>query len=101
MGRLTAWIKPEPLVAVVLWGGIYPGAKLGLREIPVLSFTSLRLIVAAGILLALSGWHRLGVRRPAFGAVANAALAQTVFQLLLASTGQQLETARSSSRRHR
>jgi drug/metabolite transporter (DMT)-like permease len=69
---------------VVLWGGVYPGAKLGLREIPVLSFTSLRLMLAAAILLVVAGWGgRLSIPRHRFGAVANAALAQTVFQLLL------------------
>src|SRR4029453_16232869 len=30
---VIGWIKLEPLLAAVLWGGIYPGAKLGLREI--------------------------------------------------------------------
>ena len=42
---LLRWLKAEPLVAVVLWGGVYPGAKLGLREIPVTSFTALRILL--------------------------------------------------------
>jgi drug/metabolite transporter (DMT)-like permease len=58
---------------VVLWGGIYPGAKLGLRGIPVMSFTSLRLLVAGGILFP----------RDLLPAVLNAGLVQTTFQLLL------------------
>ena len=44
--RLTSWLHLQPLLAVTLWGGIYPGAKLGLREIPVLSFTYLRILLA-------------------------------------------------------
>jgi probable blue pigment (indigoidine) exporter len=43
MKGLTRWIHGEPLLAVVLWGAMYPGARLALREIPVLSFTCLRL----------------------------------------------------------
>ncbi|HEX9870223.1 MAG TPA: hypothetical protein VGC99_16840 [Candidatus Tectomicrobia bacterium] len=46
MKRLTSWLHLQPLLAVTLWGGIYPGAKLGLREIPVLSFTYLRILLA-------------------------------------------------------
>lgn len=84
MRALLGWLHPEPLLAVVLWGGIYPGAKLGLREIPVLSFTSLRLLVASAVLVAVAGripTHALS--RDLLGPVLDAAAAQTVFQLLL------------------
>lgn len=82
--RLTYWFHLEPLLAVLLWGGIYPGAKLGLREIPVLSFTCLRIVLAVVVCfvvsrsaptrsLTLSLWQPL----------LRAGLAQTMFQLLL------------------
>ncbi len=82
--RPAARLHLEPLLAVVLWGGIYPGAKLGLREIPVLSFTYLRLVMAAALLAALSrraaaGAHPRGVWR----LVAEAGIAQAAFQVLL------------------
>jgi drug/metabolite transporter (DMT)-like permease len=81
---LLGWLHPEPLLAVVLWGGIYPGAKLGLREIPGLSFTSLRLLVASAVLVAVAGRIPApALSRDALGPVLNAAAAQTVFQLLL------------------
>jgi drug/metabolite transporter (DMT)-like permease len=81
---VIGWIKLEPLLAAVLWGGIYPSAKLGLREIPVLSFTALRLVVASCVLFMVFGRHRgLDVRRAPFTQVLNAGLAQTAFQLLL------------------
>jgi drug/metabolite transporter (DMT)-like permease len=72
-----------PLLAVVLWGGIYPGAKLGLAEIPALTFTYLRVLLATLVLFAAAGgfgrrsaWSRW---KPLLGA----GLAQTAFQLLL------------------
>ena len=82
--RLTSWFHLEPLLAVVLWGGVYPGAKLGLREIPVLSFTSLRILVAVAVLFVVSGgaatWRLpRALRYPLLWA----GLAQTVFQVLL------------------
>ena len=40
---------------MTLWGGIYPGAKLGLREMPVLSFTYLRILLAVIVLFVVSG----------------------------------------------
>ena len=40
---------------MILWGGIYPGAKLGLREMPMLSFTYLRIILAMIVLFVVSG----------------------------------------------
>ena len=87
MRRLTQWIQPVPLLAVVLWGGIYPGAKLGLREIPPLSFTAGRLILATVLLLAVS-WRpgsRAGgrIERHLWRPLLVAGLAQTAFQGLL------------------
>jgi len=76
-----------PLLAVILWGGIYPGAKLGLRDIPPLSFTAGRLILATTILLAVS-WRSgadPGKRfdRRIWWPMLDAGLAQAAFQGLL------------------
>lgn len=77
-------VDPRPLIAVVLWGGIYPAAKIALGDIPFLGFTGLRVALAAVLLLALTGGglgQRLATadRRLLLGA----GLAQTAFQLLL------------------
>jgi drug/metabolite transporter (DMT)-like permease len=81
---MTNWLQIEPLLAVILWGGIYPGAKLGLREIPVLSFTYLRLLLALVVLFGVGG-RAQGLRLPRslWPPLLRAGLAQTVFQLLL------------------
>ena len=69
---------------MVLWGGVYPGAKLGLHEIPVLSFTALRILVAMVMLFAAAGGGQaLLLPRSLWLLVLRAGLAQTVFQLLL------------------
>ncbi len=84
MQRVGRWLHGEPLLAVVLWGAIYPGAKLGLREIPVLDFAYLRIVLAAVLLLILS-CRGLG-RFPShlrLGAGGTAGLAQAAFQILL------------------
>ena len=73
----------EPLLAVVLWGGIYPGARLALREIPVLSFTVLRLVLAAAVLAAIWLPRRRPIERRLWPAVARAGIAQAAFQILL------------------
>jgi len=72
---------------VVLWGGIYPAAKFGLRDIPPLSFTVGRLILATVVLLAVS-WRSgndAGTRidRRLWRPLLLAGLAQTAFQGLL------------------
>lgn len=73
-----------PLLAVILWGGVYPGAKLGLREFPVLDFTYVRILVAMAVLFAVSGRPQAwGLPRTLWPLVLKAGLAQTVFQLLL------------------
>ena len=78
------WLQIEALLAVILWGGVYPGAKLGLREIPVLSFTALHILVAMILLFAVSGrgqtWR---LPRSLWPPVLRAGLAQMAFQLLL------------------
>ena len=82
--RLITGFHIEPLLAVILWGGVYPGAKLGLREIPVLHFTSLRILLAMVALFVVSGrmqaWR---LPRSLWPLVLRAGLAQTVLQLLL------------------
>jgi drug/metabolite transporter (DMT)-like permease len=82
--KWSNWLHPAPLVAVMLWGGIYPGIKLGLRDIPALSFTYLRLLLATGILCAIArrtprGRHTTGIWKP----LLYAGLAQMAFQGLL------------------
>lgn len=84
MSRRFGWIRPEPLIAVVLWGGIYPGAKLALDELPVLTFTVLRVVLGAALLLLLAA--RSGPWLPPAScrtALLNAGLAQTCFQITL------------------
>ena len=81
---MTSWLHIEPLLAVVLWGGIYPGVKLGLRDIPVLSFTYLRILLAMVVLFIVAGGVRvLILPRSLWRPLLKAGLAQTVFQLLL------------------
>jgi len=71
-------------VAVVLWGAIYPGAKIALREIPVVDFIFLRVFIAALILFALAGSSRGFVPpRVLWPAVAFAGVAQIASQTLL------------------
>ena len=82
---------------MILWGGIYPGAKLGLREIPMLSFTYLRIILAMVVLFVVSG-RTQGFRLPRslWSPLLRAGLAQTMFQLLLIA-GLQRTTAGNSA----
>lgn len=82
--RWSTWIHPGPLLAVLLWGGIYPGIKLGLRDVPALSFTYLRLLMATAILCAMA--RRVPRNRPTIGVwkpLLYAGLAQMAFQGLL------------------
>src|SRR5918992_770684 len=82
---------------VTLWGGIYPGAKLGLREMPVLSFTSLRILLAVVVLFAVSRSVQ-PFRFPwtLWQPLLQAGLAQTVLQFLLIA-GLQRTTAGNSA----
>ena len=81
---MTDLLHIEPLLAVILWGGVYPGAKLGLREIPVLSFTALRILVAMVMLFVVSrSVQTLRLPRALWLPLLRAGIAQTVFQLLL------------------
>jgi drug/metabolite transporter (DMT)-like permease len=95
--RTTTWLHLEPLLAVILWGGIYPGAKLGLREMPLLSFTYLRIVLAMVVLFVVS-WRTQGLRLPRslWSSLLRAGLAQTMFQLLLIA-GLQRTTAGNSA----
>lgn len=80
----AAWVRPEPLVAVILWGGIYPGAKVGLAEIPPLTFTYLRVVLAALVLAAASTRLRPSpVSHDLTIPLLMAGVAQASFQLLL------------------
>jgi drug/metabolite transporter (DMT)-like permease len=82
MKDLRRWIHAEPLLAVMLWGGMYPGARLALREIPVVSFTCLRLMLGAAVLGAL--WMRLrpSVPRRLWVPLVNAGIAQVAVLML-------------------
>jgi len=85
--QMSSWLHLEPLLAVILWGGIYPGVKLGLRAIPLLSFTYLRILLAMVVLFAVSMRLRpLLLPRVLWRPVLHAGLAQTCFQLLLVAS---------------
>lgn len=85
--RITSWLHLEPLLAVLLWGGIYPGVKLGLRDIPLLSFTYLRILLAMLVLFAVSRRRQaVPLRRALWVPLLRAGLAQTVFQYLLVAS---------------
>jgi drug/metabolite transporter (DMT)-like permease len=81
--RSGRWILVEPLLAVVLWGGIFPGARLALREITVLDFTFLRLMLATAVLAGVWLPRRRAVPRGLWRSVLAAGVAQAVFQILL------------------
>lgn len=94
---MTTWFHLEPLLAVILWGGVYPGVKLGLREIPILSFTALRILVAMIMLFVVSGnGQAWPLPRSLWPLVLRAGLAQAVFQLLL-TVGLRWTTAGNSA----
>ena len=76
-------IPIEPLLAVVLWGGIYPGARIALREIAVVDFTFLRLVLATAVLAAVWLPRRRPVPRGFWRLVVPAGIAQAAFQILL------------------
>lgn len=82
--RARLRILPEALAATVLWGGVFTAAKLGMQEIPVSAFLTARLLIAATLLVLISGgigWARaLGVPLRQF---LVAGLAQGTFQVLL------------------
>lgn len=82
---LVSWVRPSPLLAVILWGGVYPGARLGLHEIPVVAFTGLRIAIAIALLFA-AAWlfrEKLRMRRELWKPLLIAGLAQMAFQGLL------------------
>ncbi len=82
--RRRSWLLLEPLVAALLWGGVFAAAKIGMREIPLLTFIAVRLLVATALLLAIAGevgWLRAA--RPAWRDLIGAGLAQTTFQVML------------------
>ena len=69
---------------MILWGVIYPGAKLGLREIPMLRFTYLRILLAMVVFFVVSGRTQgFLLPRSLWFPLLRAGLAQTMFQLLL------------------
>lgn len=71
-------------MAVVLWGAIYPGAKIALRDIPVVDFIFLRVFIAAAILVVLAGPSKMiAAPRALWLAVAFAGVAQIASQTLL------------------
>ena len=82
ISRRGRWILAEPLLAVVLWGGIYPGARLALREIAVLDFTFLRLVLATAVLAAVWLPRRRTAPLGSWRSVLTAGIAQGAFQIL-------------------
>jgi drug/metabolite transporter (DMT)-like permease len=97
MKWLTGWLHLQPLLAVTLWGGIYPGAKLGLREMPMLSFTYLRILLAVIVLFVVSrDVQPVRLPRALWQPLLHAGLAQTAFQFLLIA-GLQRTTAGNSA----
>ena len=76
-------LRVEPLLAVVLWGGIYPGARLALREITIVDFTFLRLVLATAVLAAVWLPRPRPVSRALWRVIAWAGIAQAAFQILL------------------
>jgi drug/metabolite transporter (DMT)-like permease len=83
ISRRRRWILVEPLLAVVLWGGIYPGARVALREIAVLNFTFFRLVLATAVLAAVWLPRRHAAPRGFWRPVLAAGIAQATFQILL------------------
>lgn len=82
--RMASWLHPAPLLAVLLWGGIYPGAKVALHDLPALSLAALRLALASAVLFAATwDFHPIGRTRGLAMPLLNAGLAQATFQLLL------------------
>ena len=82
--RLRGRILIEPLAAAVLWGGVFTAVKLALVDIPVLSLTAGRIVLAVLLLFAVSGgvgW--LGQGRELWRPLISAGLAQTTFQVLV------------------
>ena len=82
MKGLTRWIHGVPLLAVVLWGGVYPAARFGVRYVPFLSFAFLRGIVAAALLVALWLPRRRGVPRRLLMPLLSAGIARAVMDVL-------------------
>lgn len=84
MKTTLAWIRPEPLIAVILWGGIFTAGKVGLAEIPFASFMFLRLTISSALLLAIARPKRpLDEIRSCWRLMAVSGLLQVSFQLLL------------------
>ncbi|HET7265737.1 MAG TPA: DMT family transporter [bacterium] len=73
----------EPLLAVVLWGGVYPGVRLALREIDPVDVTFLRLVIATAVPAVIWLPRRRPAPRGSAGSIVRAGLAQATFQILL------------------
>lgn len=82
--KTFSWFYPEPLLAVMLWGGIYPAIKIGLQDIPPISFTGMRIFLAAVLLFVISRKSRpLVVSRPLILLAFRAGFSFSAFQLVL------------------
>ena len=77
------WLRSAPLLAVVLWGGIYPTAKLSLAEIPLLRFLSLRMILATLVFLVFGCVRPRDIPAEARVSFIGATISQATFQLFL------------------
>lgn len=81
--RPSRWVLAAPLAAVILWGGVYPGARLALREISIVDFAFLRLVLASAVLVTVWLPRRRPVPSGFWRPIVLAGVAQAAFQILL------------------
>lgn len=81
--RLRGRLLVEPLIAALLWAGVFTAVKVGLQEIPALTFMAARLLLASSLLLVLAGGFPWRLAAPVRRSLIAAGLAQALFQLLL------------------
>ena len=84
LNRLNSRILLEALLAVIFWAGAISAAKLGVNEIPVLTFTCWRLLLASFVLFGVAYFkRRLLSPKNLWKQLLIAGLAQAFFQLFL------------------
>lgn len=84
LNRLNGRILLEALLAVIFWGGAISAAKFGVNEIPVLTFTCWRLLLASFALFGVAYFRRQLVSpKNLWKQLLIAGLTQAFFQLFL------------------